>query len=128
MMSARRRGMRVLELAAQFAVERAGAAAANEEIKRDEAHQERVLKSAGGPEEPLGRGDPDGVEHEDEDRERDRAGEQAEHEQQSPERLGQSDDDHPEQARLVPDAFEDGGETSKACAAKPAEQLLAPVR
>ena len=58
MISARRRGMRVLELAAQFAVERAGAAAANEEIERHQADQDRIFGAAGGPEEPLGRGEP----------------------------------------------------------------------
>src|SRR5262249_11205964 len=121
-------GHESLKLAAELTVERAGAAAANEEIEGDEAEQQRILEPAGGPEKALGRGDPDGVEHEDEDSERGRAGEQPEDEQQSAEGLGEPDDDGPEQTRLVADALEDGGEAREAGAAEPAEQLLAAVR
>src|ERR1043166_6975884 len=77
MMSARRRGMRALELAAELAVERAGAGAANEKIESDQQEKERVLESSRGPEEALGRGDVNSVEHEDKDRERGRPSEQS---------------------------------------------------
>src|ERR1043166_6296391 len=125
MISARRRGICVLKLAAELAFERTGAAAANEEIEGDEPDQDGELGASGGPEEAFGRGDPDGVEHEDEDRERDRAGEQAKDEQKAAERRRQSDHDPPEQAGLVADVFEDGGKAREAGAAEPAEQLLA---
>src|SRR5262249_30723212 len=128
MMSARRRGMQVLKLATQLPVERTGAAAANEEIERDQQQKERVLEPSCGPEEALGRGDPDGVDHEDKDRERGRTGEQSKDEQETATRLGQPHNDGPEQARLVADIFEDGGEPCEAGAAEPAEQLLASVR
>src|ERR1700758_5331406 len=128
MINARRWAMRGLKLAAKLAIERAAAAAANQKIECDQQEQERILEAAGGPEEALGRSDPDGVDHEDDDGERGRAGEQAEHEQQSAERLGQADDDGPKQARLIADVCEDGGEALEPGAAEPAEQLLASVR
>src|SRR5215831_3450067 len=83
----------VLELAAELAIERTAATAAYQKIERDQQKQQRILEAPGGPEEAF----VDGVEHEDNDRERGRSGEQAEHEQQSTERLGQPDDDDPEQ-------------------------------
>src|SRR5262249_4405141 len=118
----------VLELAAELAIERAAATAAYQKIERDQQKQQRILEAAGGPEEALGRGEVEGVEHEDDASERGRPREQAEHEQRSAERLGQTDDDGPEQARLVADVCEDGGEALEPGAAEPAEQLLASVR
>src|SRR5262249_21548131 len=118
----------VLELAAELATERTAATAAYQKIERDQQKQQRILEAPGGPEEAFGREDVAGVEHEENDRERARSGEQAEHEQQSTERLGQPDDDDPEQTRLVADVCEDGGEPFEPGAAEPAEQLLASMR
>src|ERR1700692_4906976 len=95
------------KLPSQLAVERTSAATADEEIERGQQDQDRVLGASGAPEEALGRGDVDGIEHEDDDKQRGRAGEQSQHQQQPAERLGQREDDHPEQAGLVADALED---------------------